>query len=223
MEPVKDELLHYGVKGMKWGIRRYQNSDGTLTAAGKKKARQEYRQDNKTAYELGKQATVYGHAAAKSIRRTAKIEKKLDKQFSKEEERPSYRTKNLARKWNASAMTTARLTQLYVDSRSKAEAHCKSLIDKYGQEAVSSIKYKDVKLPKGEFTPSTFRTMNERTNTMSDYAAAGAASLASVALSATLRLPVTVIYGPKTTGEKARDLESTMYYSTLHSQKRVNK
>lgn len=30
-------LKHYGVKGQKWGIRRYQNKDGTLTAAGKKR------------------------------------------------------------------------------------------------------------------------------------------------------------------------------------------
>lgn len=30
-----DELTHHGVLGMKWGIRRYQNKDGTLTSAGK--------------------------------------------------------------------------------------------------------------------------------------------------------------------------------------------
>ena len=30
-------LQHWGVKGMKWGVRRYQNKDGTLTAAGKKR------------------------------------------------------------------------------------------------------------------------------------------------------------------------------------------
>lgn len=31
------ELYHHGVRGMKWGIRRYQNKDGSLTAAGKKR------------------------------------------------------------------------------------------------------------------------------------------------------------------------------------------
>lgn len=32
-----NELYHHGIKGQKWGVRRYQNPDGTLTAAGRKR------------------------------------------------------------------------------------------------------------------------------------------------------------------------------------------
>ena len=34
---MENELEHWGIKGMRWGVRRYQNKDGTLTPAGRKR------------------------------------------------------------------------------------------------------------------------------------------------------------------------------------------
>lgn len=47
---MKNELYHHGILGQRWGIRRYQNKDGSLTAAGRKRFERDAKEQN---WEIG--------------------------------------------------------------------------------------------------------------------------------------------------------------------------
>lgn len=86
---VHTQLQHWGIKGMKWGVRRYQNEDGSLTDAGRRRqsnkaARMYYKIESdkkkqskeKNFQEYQKQGTKINKQIAKLDLKTAGISKK---------------------------------------------------------------------------------------------------------------------------------------------------
>lgn len=74
-----NELRHWGIKGMKWGLRRYQNPDGSLTEAGRKR----YMNSDGTLNDKGKKYYAEESARLKAEKARLKAEKESNARFDK--------------------------------------------------------------------------------------------------------------------------------------------
>lgn len=74
-----DELAHHGILGMKWGIRRYQNPDGSLTDAGKKRYSEDY---NEYENLKNKKTSAMSNDELKKVTERMELEKKYKEYIS---------------------------------------------------------------------------------------------------------------------------------------------
>lgn len=70
---MSEYIKHHGIKGMKWGVRRFQNADGSLTAAGRKRYDDGERESKGSSAEDYQKAIKKTKAAGESVENIRKF------------------------------------------------------------------------------------------------------------------------------------------------------
>lgn len=161
-----DELMHYGVMGMHWGIRRYQpypaSYDGDGKFIGKKEFRKQFVRDRARVDELTKDASIAGAALTKAQSRAIKYGNKMHRAFKKdpnvkrntEEEahgknpaltqysQLSEKSKKAYKKYSAADAAFKELVREHAILADKLTETVSELKKKYGDKNVRDVVYK---------------------------------------------------------------------------------
>ena len=143
---MNDELYHHGVKGMKWGVRRYQNKDGSLTTAGKKK---EYKKSLKSDKKIRRDLELKTYDSARFAnaysKKSKSYSKKYEKAIAKDPTKSNQKTQRIentkslldstAKEWNNYNSENIRRLKKQVDY----------MISKYSNTKIKDINVKTTK------------------------------------------------------------------------------
>ena len=181
MDQFNEELMHYGVLGMKWGVRRYQNPDGSLTKAGmrryKDKSPYEVTTSDGDTFRVSKGSKNNYNTKHSKVTKTwgqhyreiddAKAKKRISKQYAKEQAKGD---EALRKSYN----------RMYVDAYNKAadkmnsggiDRYNRSQEKKYGEDYAKRSGYENdyIKMFNKEVSKNLSKSMYEFTKSNSNY------------------------------------------------------
>jgi len=206
-------LCHYGIKGMKWGIRRYQNQDGSLTSEGihrygsKKGLKKHIKSEQERAFLLGKRASSYDYAHSRAQKQLSKYEEKLGNKLAKSGRRKNELTEKESRKLGILRGTEKETRKLRDKSVNEMKKHYNSLVKEFGKSSVNNIVYDKNGL------------VNEKVRRGRDWVKSTAVSVTMSAALTAMMMPaagmsVTAVYIPKNRKDYGRDIQRAVKKDT---------
>lgn len=129
-----DELQHHGIKGQKWGVRRYQNADGSLTSAGQVR----YNKLEKKRTKLNNKYESYEKASIESDKKDIKRGmKSLNKKYNK--------GKITKEKYETKKQNLLLVNNLATDAAKKTTKERKKVVNNYYNNLKKSINDPSIK------------------------------------------------------------------------------
>lgn len=196
---AEDELYHHGIKGQKWGIRRYQNPDGSLTAAGKKRhnsdnvnkmSNEELRQkvnrmNNEQRYiELTKSSSSSVSKVADDVERASKTGGDINKVYKsiKGDKNPYAKMANQGIDATAKAARLTKKVDNVVQNKKAEKAALKKLEKMSDKELAQTVERMDLERQYSRLKDSSIKIgkvrVNDTLDIVGDIVSIGASAVA---------------------------------------------
>lgn len=134
MNRCEEVLAHHGVKGMHWGIRRYQNPDGSLTAAGRKRLE---KSERRNVYAK----RIESKAVDRERKNSSAMLKSAEKKWNKvKDSKDSKRKDKIQDRYEFAKQFDSKVAKKQEESRRRANQLTNEYVKKYGDKKLKDIK-----------------------------------------------------------------------------------